>query len=145
MKFEHRIEINASVKEVYKNMLNPNLMLQWELNFTGFNPVKGQKRKIKSIANRIYTEPDGAITKIKEEVTEIKLNQLFAYQLTHDNFMTYVICRFLDRGDSTMLIEETNVKFRPAILGLIGFFMKWSMKKRRKTDLIKFKNIVEKD
>ncbi|MGK0391517.1 MAG: hypothetical protein ACI94Y_004282, partial [Maribacter sp.] len=71
-----------------------------------------------------------------------KKNQLLAYQLTHNNFLSYVECKFIDQGGQTLLIEDTDVKFRPAILNLVGFFMKGSMKKQREADLNKFKELL---
>lgn len=118
-------------------------MIKWETNFTGFQPIKGQRRKMGSTGHRIYHEPDGTITKIKEEVTETKKNELLAYQLTHANFMSYITCQFLDQGGQIMMIEDTEVTFRPRILNLIGIFMKGSMRKQRETDLKKFKQLLE--
>ena len=135
--------MKVSAKDAYALMCNTNSMIKWETNFTGFQPLKGQKRKLGSIGYRIYHEPDGSVTKIKEEITEIKKNELLAYQLTHDNFMSYITCRFLDQGGQIMMIEDYEIKFSPAILNLFGIFMKSGMKKQRETDLQKFKNLLE--
>lgn len=142
MKFRIKIPFDKKPSEVYQLMCSTNAMVKWEKNFNGFQPVKGQKRRLGSIGNRIYHEPDGEITKIKEEITEVKKNQLLAYQLTHNNFLSYVECKFIDQGGQTLLIEDTDVKFRPAILNLVGFFMKGSMKKQREADLNKFKELL---
>ena len=143
MKFRIKIPLKVSPKDAYNLMCATNTMIKWETNFTGFQPVKGQKRKLGSIGHRIYHEPDGSVTKIKEEITEVKKNQLLAYQLTHDNFMSYITCQFLDQGGQVMMIEDTEVKFRPAILNLIGIFIKGGMRKQREADLMKFKNLLE--
>ena len=143
MKFRIKIPLKASARDAYALMCNTNNMIKWETNFTGFQPIKGRKRKIGSTGHRIYHEPDETITKIKEEITEVKKNELLAYQLTHDNFMSYITCQFLDQGGQVMMIEDTEVKFRPAILNLIGIFMKGSMRKQREGDLMKFKKLLE--
>ncbi len=143
MKFEVRIKINKSAEGVYKAMLNTQLMTKWESNFNSFQMVKGGKRKMNSEAFRIYKEPDDSIFKIKEIVTELKKDKLFAYQLVQDNFMSYIRCRIIDKGEQVLLVEETEVKFRPAILGIFGIFMKNSMKKKRTEDLLKFKELLE--
>ncbi len=143
MKFEVKIKINKSAKEVYSALTSTSLMTKWESNFSAFNPIKGTKRKIGSTAFRIYKEGDGSTTKIKEEITEKQTNKIFAYQLTQDNFMSYVFTKLVDKGDSVLLIEKTEIQFRPAILGFFGIFMKGSMRKRREEDLNRFKNLVE--
>ncbi len=143
MTFEIKIKVNKSAKEVYKSLMDTSLLPKWETNFKGFNPISGGRRKLKSTAYRIYQEPDGTTTKIKEEVTELKQNKLIAFQLTDKNFMSYVTTKIIDKGDFVLLAEQTEIKFRPAILGVFGILMKGSMKKRRETDLITLKNIIE--
>ncbi len=143
MKFDIRIKINQSAKEVFQSMLSTQLLIKWETNFSGFNPIKGGKRKLGSTAYRIYNEADGTTTKIKEEVTEIESGKLFAYQLTDKNFISYVTCKIVDKGDYILLVEKTDIKFRPAILGIFGLLMKGSMKKRREADLLVFKELIE--
>ena len=79
-----------------------------------------------------------------EEIEAVDKDGRFAYKLTHENFISEVECRFLDQGEgSTMLVETTQVNFRPAMLNVVGMFLKGSMKKRRNADLQKFKDIVE--
>lgn len=143
MKFRIQITLGRSPKQAFKLMRDTQAMHEWETNFTSFQAIKGARRKINSTGYRIYTEPDGVKTKVKEEVTAVKLDEKFAYQLTHQQFMSYVECRFIDQGTQTLLIEETEVRFRPALLNLLGFFMKGSMKKQRRADLMKFKQILE--
>lgn len=144
MKFKIKIILNSNTAQAYKMMLSTQEMVKWESNFSSFQIVSGAKRKLGSIGQRIYKEPDGTKTKIKEEITAIKKNQLLAYQLTHKNFLSYVTCQFLDQGNgTTVLLEETDMKFRPAIVNIIGFFMKGNMKKKRTEDLHQFKKLIE--
>ncbi len=142
MKFRIKIKFAQSPSEVYQQMCSTNLMVKWETNFHGYQPTKGQKRKIKSEGFRIYNEPDGSQTKIKEYIIDNQRNKLLSYQLTHQNFMSFVECKFLDQGDGTVMIEDTEIKFRPAILGLIGLFLKGKMRRQREEDLNQFKQLL---
>jgi hypothetical protein len=144
MRFIIRIPINKPPVEVARLMRATHIMKDWESNFSGYAPVKGAKRRMGSIGTRIYKEPDGKVTRMREEVTAVDKDGRFTYVLTHEQFTSHVECRFLDQGEaSTILVEDTQVKFRPAALNIIGFFIKNNMKKRRKVDLEKFRDIVE--
>ncbi len=143
MKFTIRTNIQAPVNEVFSTMLSTQDMIKWEHEFTAFQPIKGQRRKINSTGNRIYKDEKGDTMKVKEEVIDRIHNQLFRYHLVQQNFISTVTCRFLDQGDSTLMIEETKMKLRPAILNLVGIFMKPAMLKQRKKDLLTFKNLIE--
>ncbi len=118
-------------------------MKQWMKGFDRYKSETGGKRKVGSTAIQFFDD-NGQPTKVREEVLEIKVNERFRCLLSTQNMISEQDYRFLDQGNGqTRLLVETEVKLRPALFNVFGFFVKGPMRKQQAKDLQQLKAILE--
>ena len=142
MKFSSEIEINRSVKEVYRFAVNSKNLSRWVDGFQTFKSVKGRNRNKGSKATHIYKDAAGTL-EVHEEVLDIIPEKLFKTSLSHKNMDTVLELKFLNYGGRTKVITDTNVKLKPAVFNLFSFLMKGKMKQQQQADLRRLKNAIE--
>ena len=142
MKFSSEIEINRSVKDVFRFAVSHKNLSRWVDGFQAFKSVKGRNRNKGSKATHIYKDAAG-ILEVHEEVLDIIPEKSFKTSLSHKNMDTVLELKFLNYGGRTKVITDTNVKLKPAIFNLFSFLMKGQMKKQQQADLRRLKNAVE--
>ena len=142
MKFHSEIIINKPVKEVFKITVNPKNLPRWVEGFEKFKTLKGKARQVGSIGIHIYNDKEGKL-EVREEVLANKSNQILKTHLSHKNMETTLDLRFLDQGESTKIIANTQVKLKPLLFNLAAPFVKTPMKKQQKADLERLKKYIE--
>lgn len=142
MKFSSSIEINRSIKEVYRFTVSPKNLHRWVDGFETYKPKKGRNRGKGSTATHIYKDSAGML-EVQEKVLDIIPEKSFKTHLSHKNMETDLEFKFLNLGGGTRVVTDTHVRLKPAIFNLFSFFMKGQMKKQQLADLRRLKNIVE--
>ena len=142
MKFQSEIIINKPVREVFKYTLDIKNLSRWIDGFQKYKVVSGKARKPGSIGMHIYKDEGGEL-EVREEVLDIEMNKLISTRLSHKNMETTLNFRFLDQGNATKIIADTQVRLKPMIFNLAAPFVKSPMKKQQASDLERLKNCLE--
>lgn len=142
MKFQSEIIINKSVKEVFQYTVNPKNLSRWVDGFEKFKPLSGKVRQVGSVGTHIYNDKGGKL-EVREEVLALESDKNLKTHLSHKNMETTLNFRFLNQGDSTKIIVETQIRLKPLLFNLASPFVKAPMKKQQQADLNRLKSCFD--
>lgn len=143
MKFSNRIEIDRPPREVYRYFVNPQNLKRWQANYERFRASKGGgKRPSGSRGIHVFKDVKGEL-EVEELVIKNVADREFEHRMTAKNMSSKVRYRFLDRGDCTEVVVDNELRLKPALLNLFGFFLRGSMRDQQAADLRSLKREVE--
>lgn len=140
--FEHEIEIDKPLKEVYRAFKEPDNLPRWLQGLQRIEQIRGNPGEVGSVTKQIYLER-GRTVEMIETITAHEPERFFAGTLEGPGMQGDLRVDFVDRGEKTGLRFSGNFKPCSFMMWLLMPFMKGSIRNRQIGDLQTFKGLVE--
>jgi uncharacterized protein YndB with AHSA1/START domain len=143
MKFRLELPIHKPRAEVWKAFDNPQNMNKWQRSLISFETISG-KRGQPGAVSRLTFEENGRQFELLERVTyrdePTRLDGVY-----ENNFADNTVKNtFIEKGkDQTLWVVETEFKFKTLLMRILGPIMKKNFVARTKTEMERFKEMVE--
>lgn len=143
MRFNGSILIHRTPEEVFRFVVSPTKMPQWNTGLKELKAVKGRRTQKDSVMNHIYIE-NGEVLVVREEVLIVERGREFTSELIHKNMISTIQYLFKTEGRATRLDVKVRVRLVPRFMGIFGLFMRAAMRDRLLQDLGTLKKLMEK-
>ena len=110
--------------------------------FQRFKQLSGRQRQAGAKLILVFKDKAGEL-EVNEQVLEVTKGKLIRSELSHKNMRTQQNFRFLNQGGTCKVLVDTQVRLRPAVFNLFGFFVKGPMQKQQREDLQRLKQVIE--
>lgn len=140
--FEHEIEIDQPLQDVYRAFGNPDNLPRWLSGLQRTVQISGEPGKVGSVSKQIYLER-GRTVEMIETITAHEPERFFAGTLEGPGMKGDLRVEFEDRGATTLLRFSGDFSPCSFMMWLLMPFMKGSIRKRQMGDLESFKRLVE--
>jgi len=140
--FEHEIEIDQPLKEVYRAFKDPDNLPRWLEGLQRTEQVSGEPGEVGSVTRQIYLER-GRTVEMIETITAHEPERFFAGALEGPGMRGDLRVDFVDRGETTGMRFSGDIKPCSLMMRLMMPLMKGSIRNRQMNDLKRFKGLVE--
>lgn len=140
--FEHEIEINKPLTEVYQAFNDPENLPRWLKGLQRTEQISGNPGEVGSVTKQIYLER-GRTVEMIETITAHEPERFFAGTIDGPGMNGTLRVDFVDKGDTTGM--RFSADFQPCsfMMSLMMPFMKGAISRRQIGDLETFKRMVE--
>ena len=142
MKFKLELPVDKPLAEVWKAFDNPENMKIWQPSLISIERVSGTQGQPGAVSKLTYKENEREFSLI-EKVTYREE----PYCLTgvyENNFADNIVRNtFIEQGDKTLWVVDTEFKFQTLIMRILGPLMKKNFVARTQNDMERFKGMVE--
>ena len=140
--FEHEIEIDKPLKEVYRAFNDPDNLPRWLQGLQRTEQISGTPGEVGSVTKQIYLER-GRTVEMIETITAHEPETVLRRHPRGPGHGGELRVDFVDKGETTGM--RFSGKFQPCsfMMRLMMPFMKGAIRKRQMGDLETFKRLVE--
>lgn len=146
MKNSYTIEIDAPPAQVFQWLEDPERLKQWLPNLVENERDASTATGTGSKFRQVYVE-NGRRMEMQGEVTQFERNRHLACDIRGEVFDLFVDYRLEDLGGRTRLTQESEVRFRNAMMRIVGAVLKPLMKKssmkQLESSFVKLKALAE--
>ncbi len=128
MKVTNRIEMNATPKEVFYWLEEPDRAMAWMTSVTRSEIINETPNRV-GTTFREYIEDSGRGTEMRGVVTEFVPDERFAVHLEGDHSSVDVCFILEEIGGMTRLTQNVELRFKGA-LKVLSVFLRGSIKKK---------------
>ena len=140
--YEHEIEIDRPLKDVYRAFNDPENLPRWLTGLQKTVQISGAPGEVGSVSKQIYLER-GRTVEMIETITAMEPERFFAGTLEGPGMKGELRVDFIDKGESTAVRFSSNIQGCSFLMRLMMPFMKGAIRKRQMGDLETFKEMVE--
>ncbi len=140
--YENKIEVNAPVEKAWAIFADPSRMGEWLTGFQSMETISGNPGEVGSKHRMVFVE-DGEEMVIMEEVTAFQENELFAFTMDADPFMSDVEIRFAGDNTRTEITAINHIEGKNLIWKSVLRLMKSMVVNRGQEQYNKLKEIIE--
>ncbi|MBT8077534.1 MAG: SRPBCC family protein [Gammaproteobacteria bacterium] len=136
--------VNASIKQVWAAMDNPDNLSRWQPTLESFTHKHGQPGQPDSVAELVYNE-NGRKIMMTETVTERREPDFLAGTYETNWGKTLIVNTFKAMDDGrTQWNMYSNMSFK-GMMRFFSIFFAGSIRKRTEADMSRFAEMVESD
>jgi len=128
MKFSMRVDIRATPEEVFYWLGDPRRAMAWMTSVTKTEYITQTPNMIGS-RFREYVEEDGQAAELRGVITDFTPNERIAFWLESDYNTAQVVFSLERRGESTLLTQDVDLRFR-GVTRLLSIFFGPAFKKK---------------
>ena len=139
---EFRIEIDKPLSEVYAAFNNPDNLPRWIAGLQRTEPISGTPGQVGAKTRQIYLER-GRIVELIETITAHEPLKRFSGEIDGQGVNCAIHVDFVDRGSSTLVVANADVRARSFMLSLMMPFVRSAIRKRQDGDFRRFKQLLE--
>ncbi len=136
------VTINKPVSKVWELFMNPDNLSHWLTCFISITFLEGRYGQPGSRYKLLFKER-GKEMEFTEKVLQIEPLQHYRFDVQHKMLSSENDFRFISFGEYTEVIQTIHPFPKGFFMKLMMPFIKKSMEKRMKDDLISFKKFVE--
>ena len=142
--FEHEVEINKPLKEVYRAFNNPDNMPRWQQNHESFVHISGEPGQPGAVSELTFDEKGKKVV-LTETVTERRDPDFLAGTYESPHGVTLIVNHFESVDDNaTHWTSWCNFTFR-GFMKFMSLFVAGMIRNRTQGDMERFKLMVESD
>jgi carbon monoxide dehydrogenase subunit G len=142
MKFKLELPIDKPLAEVWKAFDNPENVKIWQPSLISIDQVSGTQGQPGAVSKLTYKENECEFSLIEKVTYREELHRLDG--VYENNFADNVVRNtFVEQGDTTLWLVDTEFKFKTLIMKILGPMMKKNFVARTHNDMERFKKMVE--
>jgi len=142
MKFKLELPIDKPLAEVWKAFDNPENMKIWQPSLMSIDQVSGTQGQPGAVSKLTYKENEREFSLIEKVTYREEPHRLDG--VYENNFADNVVRNtFVEQGDTTLWLVDTEFKFKTLIMKILGPMMKKNFVARTHNDMERFKKMVE--
>lgn len=142
MKFKLELPIDKPLAEVWKAFDNPENVKIWQPSLISIDQVSGTQGQPGAVSKLTYKENEREFSLIEKVTYREELHRLDG--VYENNFADNVVRNtFVEQGDTTLWLVDTEFKFKTLIMKILGPMMKKNFVARTHNDMERFKKMVE--
>ena len=144
MKYKLEILVNKPRANVWNLFCADEKISQWQPSIVKIELVSGSSRQPGAVSKWIYKSREREFF-LTEKVIACDEPSHFESVFQNEFSENRVDNRFMEQGDQTLWVAETNYKFKTLIMMLLGPFVKNRYVVRSQRDMERFKELAEKE
>ena len=142
MKFKLETSINKPRLEVWQAFDNAENMKKWQPSLTSIERLSGTQGQPGSVSKLTYKEKEREFALIEKVTYRQEPHRLDG--VYENNFADNSVKNtFIEQGDQTLWVVDTEFKFKTLVMHILGPLMKKNFVARTQQDMERFKQLVE--
>ena len=142
MKFKLELPIGKSRTEVWQAFDHPENMKKWQPSLTSIERLSGTQGQPGSVSKLTYKENEREFSLIEKVTYRDEPHRLDG--VYENNFADNTVKNtFIEQGDQTLWVVDTEFKFKTLVMRILGSLMKKNFVARTQQDMERFKQMVE--
>jgi carbon monoxide dehydrogenase subunit G len=142
MKFKLQLPIDKPRIEVWQAFDNPENMKKWQPSLLSIERLNGTQSQPGSVAKLTYKESERQFALVEKVTYREEPHRLDG--VYENNFADNTVKdTFIEQGDKTLWVVDTELKFKTLIMRILGPLMNKNFVARTQKDMERFKEMVE--
>ena len=142
MNFRLELPIGKSRMVVWQAFDHPENMKKWQPSLTSIERLSGTQGQPGSVSKLTYKENEREFSLIEKVTYRDEPHRLDG--VYENNFADNTVKNtFIEQGDQTLWVVDTEFKFKTPVMRILGSLMKKIFIARTQQDMERFKQMVE--